>query len=322
MDWPSNFRKSRQESIMWRETEQYFHNPIGIRQSTFRLAHRPYIPCRWSRTIYIHIYDFPWGKNHRSWRNLRAHYSWFTRLSASDTTRYRANHQYNREKDHFPISRVYIEASNVVISLLLSELSRPRSRIAFPFAEPSLTVVLTMVHRFSLAFPRRTFCPARFQRSREFRRRNNSLVEKSTGSPDYACSSFQLVFKRYDLDCQSCMKRRISIRYRQIRARWWWCTDKCNEYSDFHHLSNSARGANASTAVLGASVCVTISQRWEMLLKLIREAGCVLGIQDDTDNEPYHLNIIDSLLYFYIKPLIGWLEIININTKENSFVNN
>lgn len=112
MDRPSNFRKSRQESIMWRETEQYFHNPIGIRQSTFRLAHRPYIPCRWSRTIYIHIYDFPWGKNHRSWRNLRAHYSWFTRLSASDTTRYRANHQYNREKDHFPISRVYIEASS------------------------------------------------------------------------------------------------------------------------------------------------------------------------------------------------------------------
>jgi len=206
MDRPSNFRKSRQESIMWRETEQYFHNPIGIRQSTFRLAHRPYIPCRWSRTIYIHIHDFPWGKNHRSWRNLRAHYSWFTRLSASDTTRYRANHQYNREKDHFPISRVYIEASNVVISLLLSELSRPRSRIAFPFAEPFLTMVLTTVHRFSLAFPRRTFCPARFQRSREFRRRNNSLVEKSTGSPDYACSSFQLVFK-------SSLRSRLPIVY-------------------------------------------------------------------------------------------------------------
>lgn len=120
--------------------------------------------------------------------------------------------------------------------------------------EPSLTMVLTRVHRFSLTFLmfQGGHFVARFQHSRE------SFIDHSRKKNRRDPRIMQLVLlarvrsRRFKLlDCQSCARRRISIRYRQIRARRRWYADKCNEYSDFHYLSDSVRGANASNAVLG-----------------------------------------------------------------------
>lgn len=178
----SDFRKSRRiRNDANRVLSQYCRNPaIDV------LVCRPYIPCRWSRTMRTSR-----GINHRSWRNLRAYYSdshIFLGYRASyDTRRRLANHTRviidNRERVHFPFDDSGARwGEQRRCSLLLPGLSRRRTRAVpfcriFSYRDSNYYGSPLLVNISNIS--RRTFCRAFSARDGRFCRRNKFTREKT-----------------------------------------------------------------------------------------------------------------------------------------------